>query len=468
MSPNTIYKTIILFSIAILSVLLAYLSYNTFVLHDQQHQNVEKLLIKRHYTEAIRNDKLFPGGQAVMDSHLLPNLPLLDSLQMQDTLRFEEVRDSLLNRLVADLKGSKQMDSLFTSIRQSYQLDTNWNYALVLKRIVVTLVDEEKITLLDPTQYDTDSQIGVRLTGQLKTLRPQNMVTEITVSTPTNYSYEVSFGLYADRSDRKLITLKLVAPFYLLGLVFIVIIVVIYFLTYKSWAKQKRLSDMKSDFVNSITHEFHTPISTILVATKTLTNKLKEPTATTLHSDTLPLTKVIERQALRLQHLFSQVLHITAIESRELHKEEIELSHFLQEIIQDYRLKTANKNVDITYNPSTPYSVLLNPFLVTTMVINLLDNAIKHNTKPMKKVRIELVEVGRDLQLIISDNGEGIAEQEISHIFDKFYRHSGASTNGLGLGLYYVQQCIHSHQWKINVTTTVSAGSQFIITIPKI
>src|SRR5690606_31798550 len=121
-------------------------------------------------------DKLFPGGQAVMDSHLLPNLPLLDSLQMQDSLRFEEVRDSPWNRLVADLKGSKQRDSLFTSIRQSYQLDTNWNYALVLKRIVVTLVDEEKITLLDPTQCDPGSQTGLRLTGQLKTLPPQNMV----------------------------------------------------------------------------------------------------------------------------------------------------------------------------------------------------------------------------------------------------------------------------------------------------
>src|SRR5690606_18235513 len=175
------------------------LSYNTFVLHDQQHQNVEKLLIKSHETEAIRNASLFPGGRAVRDSHLFPTLPRLDTFSRQDTLRLEEVRDSLLNRLVADLKSSKQMDSLFTSIRQSYQSDTNWNYALVLKRIVVTLVDEEKITLLDPTQYDTDSQIGVRLTGQLKTLRPQNMVTEITVSTPTNYSYEVSFGLYADR-----------------------------------------------------------------------------------------------------------------------------------------------------------------------------------------------------------------------------------------------------------------------------
>lgn len=470
MLPNTLYKTIVLVSIAILTALLAYLSYNTFVLHDQQHQNAEKLLIKQHYTEAIRNDKLFPGGQAIMDSHLLPNLRLLDSLHLNNPMRFVAVRDSILDVLLTDLQSSTRMDSLFRTIRESYQLDTNWNYALVLKRIGATFADEKKALLFDPTESGTksnDNQIGFRLAGELTSMQPQNMVTELTVSSAADYSYEVSFGLYADRSDRQLITLKLVAPFYLLGLVFITAIVVIYFLTYKSWAKQKRLSEMKSDFVNRITHEFHTPISTILVATKTLTNKLDEPAVAKLHPDTVPLTKVIERQALRLQHLFSQVLDITAMNSPELQKEEIELSIFLQEIIQDYRLKVADKGVTITYDRSISYSVKLNPFLVTTMVVNLLDNAVKHNAKPIKTVHVELLDAGKDLQLIISDNGEGIADKEILLIFDKFYRHRGTSTNGLGLGLYYVQQCIHTHRWKITVSSAVSVGSQFIITMPK-
>lgn len=455
-ATKTLYKVIALISFIVLIGLLVYLTYNTFILNDQHYQNAEKLLIKEYYHKSIRNDKLYPGGQRILDAHLNPNISALDSLQTADSESLRPLLDSLLQVLIDDLRENNTMDTVFDNITTLYELGEKWGYALMLKRITIIGSNGQKINLYTHT---TD---GIRIGGNLHTTKPANLTTDLTVSSTEDYSYEINFMLYAGRSDSVWMIFKLVAPLFLFGLGCIAVIIVIYFLTYKNWIRQKRLAEMKSDFVNSITHEFHTPISTILIANKTLQ---KNPQINS-HPVTNSISKVIERQSIRLQKLFSQVLDITAMGGYQLEKEVVDLRHLLNNIITDYRLNIQNHRITIEFYPNrVNLEIELNPFFFTTMIVNLLENAMKHNLKDYKIIEVALSDKGKNVEISISDNGEGIMNKEIANIFKKFHRSS--QSKGLGLGLYYVKQCVNSHGWSIDLLSEEHVGSRFILSIPK-
>jgi two-component system phosphate regulon sensor histidine kinase PhoR len=139
---------------------------------------------------------------------------------------------------------------------------------------------------------------------------------------------------------------------------------------------------MKSDFINSITHEFHTPLSAIIVANKTMQNEKVISTREKLQ----PLTEVIQRQADRLKILISQVLDITTMNRISLSKEEFAVHNQLEEILLDYRLKLTGTNVELSLQTDAERdSVRADRFWFTTIILNILDNAVKYNTNDGKK-----------------------------------------------------------------------------------
>lgn len=462
---KTLYKAIALISSMVLIGLLTHLTYNTFVLSDQQYQNTDKMLIKEYYGQSIRNDKLYPGGQAIIDSCLNgETLRLLDSLHRQKSERLNSTIDSLSQRLIQELRQNNTMDTVFENIKNLYRLGEKWEYALLLNHLKIALPNGQEIGLYEPMEDNSNVIKGIRIGGKLSIIKQTNLASNLIVSSTADYSHEISFALYADRSDRNWMIVKLVAPIFLFGLTCVIAIIVIYFLTYKNWLRQKRLAEMKSDFVNSITHEFHTPISTILVANKNLQNNPQVNSSPIVSS----ISSIIERQAVRLQRLFSQVLDITSMGGYALQKEEVNLQSFLSNIITDYKLSIKDDNTTIEFNTGDIHAdVELNPFFFTTMIVNLLENAIKHNSKDKKTVSIELHDKGKNIEITVSDNGEGIANKEVAHIFKKFHRSGYKKTDGLGLGLYYVKQCVQSHGWSMNVRSEEHVGTRFILTIPK-
>lgn len=464
---SRLYPLIILTSLIILISVLIHLSYNTFALYDQQYQNTEKLLIKQAYTRSITNDKLFPGGEKIIDSYIMSNIFDMDSLHLYDCVKLERTRDSLFSKMIVELRDKNTMDSLFIKIKEEYELGVEWEYALVLNHIEINFSNNRRFVFYSSDQdnkensnHNLPNYSTARIGGKLTHIRPQNLVSELTVSSPKDYTYEARFSLFADRSDRKIIILKHILPIVLFGLICIVAVVIVYILTYKNWRRQKRLTEMKSDFINSITHEFHTPISTILVATKTLKN-------TETKTITQSLTDVIERQTVRVQSLFSQVLDITSMSGEKLQRENVELNTLLSEIIHDYKLKIKEKNIDLQFNRSNDVHIDLNPFFFTTMVSNLLDNAIKHNKKVLKNVTVSINDLDKNIKITFSDNGEGISNKETIHIFEKFYRSKDSNVSGLGLGLYYVKQCVLVHGWTMHVESRKGVGSYFILSILK-
>ena len=142
----------------------------------------------------------------------------------------------------------------------------------------------------------------------------------------------------------------------------------------------------------------------------------------------------------------------------------------LEEILLDYRLKLTGTNVELSLQKDAEKdAVRADRFWFTTIILNILDNAVKYNTNEWKEIKVAIFDDKKSLYVIIRDNGIGMTEEIKKHVFEKFYRHvqSGSETiKGLGLGLFYVKKAIEAHNWGIDITSAEGEGSTFTITIP--
>lgn len=251
-------------------------------------------------------------------------------------------------------------------------------------------------------------------------------------------------------------------PTFLLVALCIIIIVGINYYTYISWMRQKKETDIKSDFLNSIKHEFNTPITTILVASKSLHEDEVLNDRTRVNA----LVNIVERQARRLHSHINQMLEISEINSN-INLEETDLNYAILTLVNDYKIKVQEPN-SLTFDPhGSEIMIMVDPFVFTTMLQNILDNSFKHNHSDIKMTVLFITEHIGGYTIHIKDNGKGIEDAMKEKIFDKFFRAGKDNTvSGLGLGLYYVKQCIDIHGWEINVRTTLGKGTEFLIHIP--
>ncbi|MBL7767354.1 MAG: HAMP domain-containing histidine kinase [Flavipsychrobacter sp.] len=441
----------------------SFLIYNTYKLKNDEFYTSEKNILKELYRTSIRNDKIFPGGQAIMDRYLIRNMVRLDSVYKISPDQFYTISRLVVDSMMQELKKANTIDALMEGYIREKNLDTTLVWASSLESLSLTFDGHHYIPIFQQTKESE----GVLVNGGLKELNKQNEITSITVSAPVAQSYAASFALYADTPYRLLHILKSMTVPLLISFVAILGIMLIYYITFQNWIKQKKLAELKSDFVNSITHELHTPLSAIIVANKSLQNeRIIED-----REKILPLTAVIDRQSQRLKALFGQVLDLTVMNASSLQKEPTVFEELLEEQLLDYRLQLTNNHVLISYsNESGSSTVLLNKFWVTTMINNIIDNGIKYNNNRNKEINVHTKKSHNKLQLIISDNGIGIPDNIKRHIFEKFYRNTegltNKATNGLGLGLFYTRQCINVHNWELEIISNENSGSFFIIRIP--
>ncbi|MCX3267417.1 HAMP domain-containing sensor histidine kinase [Pedobacter agri] len=243
----------------------------------------------------------------------------------------------------------------------------------------------------------------------------------------------------------------------------IAIIVAINYYTYINWMRQKKEAEVKSDFLNSIKHEFNTPVTTILVASKSLhedavlndRNRVKE------------LVNIVERQALRLHSHINQMLEISEI-NNEINLEKTDLNYSVLAIVNDFKIKVPEPH-SLAFDPHhNEILLMIDPFMFTTMLQNMLDNSLIHNLSTIKKTAVFISEESDDFVLHIKDNGKGIEAASISKVFDKFFREErDKNVPGLGLGLYYVKQSVDLHRWRIDIKSEIGTGTEFLVYIPK-
>ncbi len=469
---STTHKVIAIFSFLILSSVQFFLLYNTYELKNDHYYLEERSTLSAEYSATIRNDKVMPGGQHIIDSFLAPNALHLEQLYKNDRPAFDILKQKICDSIFTTLRKANTANGVLAGIIRAHHFQHDLEYILLIDDISIMFRDNMYVNLYNKSseypliETSIQTKDGIRIGGTLKDPVPRNRVMAIAVFSPDAYSNRVGFGLYVDIRNRRATILRLMMPTFLLALFSILSVVFLFFVTFRNWQRQKKLSEMKSDFINSITHEFHTPLSAIIVANKTMQKEKIISSPKNLQ----PLLEVVQRQSLRLQALISQVLDITTLNKISLNKEEYSLHHLLDEILLDYRLKLSGTHIQFRLQKDAEKdTVWLDRFWFTTILQNIFDNAIKYNKKEQKEITVSTFDDKKAVHISIRDNGIGMTDDIKRQVFDKFYRHAGPESTtikGLGLGLFYVKQAVDAHSWDIVIVSEEGQGSTFIISIP--
>jgi two-component system phosphate regulon sensor histidine kinase PhoR len=279
-------------------------------------------------------------------------------------------------------------------------------------------------------------------------------------------NYRMYFEYYIDFSDKQKLLLKETSLSFALSIFSILVVVIIFIVTYRNLREEQRLSDLKTDFINNMTHELKTPLSTITVAGKTLEMvQIRQNDEKILET-----ARLIGKQSVHLNQLINMILEISMWERTqfELDKKPIDLGEVMNDIIDSFRSGCGNcASIQRKYSFNGTMADL-DIVYFTTMINNLLSNAVKYSERD-PEICIDGFATGNAVTISIADNGIGISKTDQKRIFDKFYRASTGNIHkfkGLGLGLYYVKRIAQAHGGDVSVNSRPGRGSTFTITLP--
>lgn len=226
----------------------------------------------------------------------------------------------------------------------------------------------------------------------------------------------------------------------------------------------KRLEQVRKDFVANVSHELKTPVATISGFAETLVEEGQES------RNISEFAGIIYDEAARLSRLINRLLELSRLESedRVLQKIPVDVSKLIERTIISVQTPSQCKNIQIEFNSDRPVIIEGDPDIITQIILNLLDNAIKFSSEG-STVNIQLEEQLDYIRISVKDAGIGIPSQEISRIFERFYRVDKArsrKTGGTGLGLSIVKHLVEKHGGYIEVESIEGKGSIFTVTLP--
>ncbi len=231
--------------------------------------------------------------------------------------------------------------------------------------------------------------------------------------------------------------------------------------------RQRQLSQIQKDFINNLTHELKTPISSIALSAKVIHDKkiLDNPDRLIKYTD------IILEQNERLAKNVEKVLNLAALEKTKLHlkKESINLEDFLTTVVEHFKQTDFGRKANIMLVFSKkPIYIMADNFHFTNLVLNILENGVKYNEQS-PELKIKISKKKSKAYIRFTDNGIGIPKQYRKKIFQRFYRIPTGNVHnvkGFGLGLNYVRKILKAHRWGINVEENPGGGSIFTLIIP--
>ncbi|WP_395047737.1 sensor histidine kinase [Flavobacterium sp.] len=237
----------------------------------------------------------------------------------------------------------------------------------------------------------------------------------------------------------------------------LIVVLLVYVYSIYTIIQQKKYSELQRDFINNMTHEFKTPLSSILIAS----NYLKQQESIKTDEKLQKYTQIIINQSNKLNNHIEKILNIAKWDNipMTLEKQNLELIPIIKEVIENIKLKYETVDIKIKTEFSSIF-INADEFHFSNLVYNIIENAIKYSdNKPEIIVEISMTKTHLLLQFI--DNGTGILEKNLPFVFDKFYRIPSKKThevNGFGLGLYYVKKVCTLHEWKISIKNNTEKG----------
>ncbi len=253
------------------------------------------------------------------------------------------------------------------------------------------------------------------------------------------------------------------------AIIFTLMIVTAFYVTVRTLLRQKKLSEIKSDFINNMTHELKTPLATISLAVDAIRNQKVVDDKEKFDY----FSSIIKDENKRMNKQVETILHAALLDKQEyrLNLHPLRVNESLHDIMDNFKLQLDEKHgkINLQLNAEKD-TVVADEIHFSNMLSNLLDNAIKYSKEEVPvQLNISTQNTGKYIRIRIEDNGIGMTKETLNRIFEKFYRaHTGNIHNvkGFGLGLSYVSAMVDAHKGKIRAESTPGKGSVFTLDIP--
>lgn len=271
---------------------------------------------------------------------------------------------------------------------------------------------------------------------------------------------------FPDMSDYIFSSIRFMIP----ALVFSFVLLITFIFTIFIIFRQKKISEMRNDFINNMTHEFKTPISSISLAAQ----MLKDDSVSKSENMLKHLSSVIYDETKRLRFQVEKVLQMSMFDRKKatFKKQLVDINELVDGVINTFTLKVESTGGKISSNlNATEPKIFADEMHLTNVVFNLMDNAVKYKKEDVDiKLNVSTYSDDQQVTIVISDNGIGIKRENLKKIFEKFYRvHTGNrhDVKGFGLGLAYVKNVIDLHKGSIHAESEYGKGTKFIIKLPR-
>jgi signal transduction histidine kinase len=367
------------------------------------------------------------------------------------------------------LNQEQDLSYFLSSYFSKFRVENKFTFRIVINSLYLVDFDTKFEIYRNPDLF----RIGNQPPGSQARIRPPDIINQIVRSrilvkhfTREDNYFNINFDYFIDFTDKRKLVLREMSASLGMSIFSIIVVVIIFMITYRNLMEEKRLSNLKTDFINNMTHELKTPLSTITVAGKTL--EMEQIRAD--DKKILETARMIGKQSVHLNQLINLILEISMWERTQfqLDKKRVDIGEFLTDIVESFRTGCGNCTKITQKYDLDGIKADIDMVYFTTMINNLLTNAVKYSDKD-PEIIIEGSKDRDKIYIKVADNGVGIEKSEQKHIFDKFYRVGSGNihkTKGLGLGLYYVKRIAESHGGDVTVTSKPGKGSIFTVTLP--
>lgn len=252
-----------------------------------------------------------------------------------------------------------------------------------------------------------------------------------------------------------------------MSLFLLLIIAVMFIISLRTISNQRKLDQMKTEFINNMTHEIKTPLATIGLACEMLRDETISQDAATRQN----FIGIINDENQRMRVLVETILQSAKMSNKNfrINPKEVDVHHIIDKVAQSFRLTLSNRGGKFTtVLKASPSIIVADELHLTNLIYNLIDNGIKYSTDA-PDITISTAIVDGQFELRVSDHGIGISKEDQKHVFEKFYRVSTGNVHnvkGFGIGLNYVAQVVKLHHGHIALESELGNGSSFIITLP--
>ncbi len=366
------------------------------------------------------------------------------ALKVQDVIKKMTIEMESRPRPIEERINKTELEKILKKVFEDKDIDVKFEYA------VITPEENKPLTLIRSDGF-----------------RPDFISTKYRVSLFPNDIFQKQNVLLVKFPGIGSNVLTSLSWLMIASIIFTLVIVISSGLSIFVMIRQKKTSDIKTDFINNMTHEFKTPIATISIAVDSINNPkvIQQPEIIKNY------TRVIKEENNRMNRRVEQVLQMALLDSREfkLNEKPLDIHELIRKVSDNIRLQTESKNGQLSLNLEAQRMIVnADESHMTNVLISILDNAIKYSPEnPV--IMISTTNSGSAIIISISDHGIGMNVETQKKIFDKFFRVTSGNIHnikGFGLGLSYAKAIVLAHKGEIKVISEIDKGSRFDIVLP--